>query len=588
MFPFAIVNEFGSNIEKLFLRYANRLNKIIFEELKKRYVSDELRLDSDPILEMLENLKKKHGEWIEQDVLKKEIEKNLDLIDDWSRKKLNEGLEKQREILKEEGVSGEEIDRRVPLIPKESAKKTIPLASERIQLTQNEMYRKHFEKVRDIINDGIILGKKPEEITKEILKATDMDAKRARFWAEDQLALFLAEQRRVQALREGYTHYRWVISRINTRPSHAIHDGKIYSWSVGVNNLTRSGARHPGEDYRCHCVAELVKPEEASKLGLTPESPRLPQSTSEIVKNYEGTEEERFAKGKEFIDEWMKKLKNVFSNSVKQVQNAEIVVKNEIKKAPKFKTTREAEKWAKTNNIADIIDYTGLDVDVANAINESIYEAIQEFPELRKNFQFIGSIQARIKLEWERKVNIYFKNLAKPEMTTEQLNKLYAKCKRMVRKRKVDKKIAAEFFPREGLKGVTFNRNWKKQSLIETLKENVKNKFHPEGTETIKSLIDHEIGHMLDDLLDITNDFEIIKLYEEYIDEKATTNEEKYKKLTDNLSMYAWKNRASNKMIEATAEAYAEYKNNPNPRKIAKTVGERIKQKYKERFYDKR
>ncbi|MCX7998722.1 MAG: phage minor head protein [Leptospiraceae bacterium] len=386
MFPFAIVNEFGSKIEKLFLRYANRLNKIIFEELKKRYITDELRLDSDPILEILENLKKKHGEWIEQDVLKQEIEKNLDLIDDWSRKKLNESLEKQREVLRQEGVSEKEIERRVPLIPKESAKKTIPLASERIQLVQNEAYRKHFEKVRDIINDGIILGKNAEEITEEILKATDMDAKRARFWAEDQLALFHAEQRRVQMLRAGHTHYRWVSSKQNVRPSHAIHDGKIYSWSVGVNNLTRPGARHPGEDYRCHCVAMPLSEEEKKDLNLTPESPRLPESTSELVKNYQGKEEERVSKGEKFIEELRGKPSGItIKTFVGKVLNS-VGIKNKLHaQFVEAKTLKEANELAKRMGI--IVDYK--DLSLANDLNLMLTEVFNEegfaFPRIEFN-----------------------------------------------------------------------------------------------------------------------------------------------------------------------------------------------------------
>jgi sulfur relay (sulfurtransferase) DsrC/TusE family protein len=36
--------------------------------------------------------------------------------------------------------------------------------------------------------------------------------------------------------------------------------------------------------------------------------------------------------------------------------------------------------------------------------------------------------------------------------------------------------------------------------------------------------------------------------------------------------------------IEMTAEAYAEFKNNPKVRMIAKKIGDRIKEKYKELY----
>lgn len=159
-----------------------------------------------------------------------------------------------------------------------------------------------FNKVEDIITEGILSGKKADEITEAILKATDMDANRARFWAEDQAAIFQAEQKRIAAIRGGYTHYRWKKGGANSRASHAIHDGKIYSWNVGVNNLTRPGARHPGEDYRCHCDAELLTTEQALKLGGTIQPPRTPQPTAGLMENYYGSEESKVEKGKRFIE----------------------------------------------------------------------------------------------------------------------------------------------------------------------------------------------------------------------------------------------------------------------------------------------
>jgi hypothetical protein len=71
---------------------------------------------------------------------------------------------------------------------------------------------------------------------------------------------------------------------------------------VGVNNLTRPGARHPGEDYRCHCDAELLTTEQALKLGGTIQPPRTPQPTAGLMENYYGSEESKVEKGKRFIE----------------------------------------------------------------------------------------------------------------------------------------------------------------------------------------------------------------------------------------------------------------------------------------------
>lgn len=44
----------------------------------------------------------------------------------------------------------------------------------------------------------------------------------------------------------------------------------------------------------------------------------------------------------------------------------------------------------------------------------------------------------------------------------------------------------------------------------------VKNKYHPVGCDSIKAIIDHEFGHQLDDLLNLKNNKEIINNYNNF------------------------------------------------------------------------
>ena len=89
-------------------------------------------------------------------------------------------------------------------------------------------------------------------------------------------------------------------------------------------------------------------------------------------------------------------------------------------------------------------------------------------------------------------------------------------------------------------------------------------KFHPAGCDTIRSVLDHEIGHQLDNLLGIGNLQDIQDLY----------TSRTLRELTDDLSEYAWNNKNKNKFSEMIAEGWAEYCNNPNPREIAKKIGD--------------
>ncbi|MDE7364524.1 MAG: hypothetical protein K2N27_06520, partial [Ruminococcus sp.] len=112
------------------------------------------------------------------------------------------------------------------------------------------------------------------------------------------------------------------------------------------------------------------------------------------------------------------------------------------------------------------------------------------------------------------------------------------------------------------------------KNFISILKNEVKLRHRPVGCDTIKSVLDHEIGHQLDNLLGIRNNPDITSIFD------YTTSEE----LKDMLSGYAVNNSNRNKYAEMIAEAWAEYCNNPEPRPIAKYIGDIIIQEYKRKF----
>ncbi|MBK8397444.1 MAG: hypothetical protein IPL26_19695 [Leptospiraceae bacterium] len=279
-----------------------------------------VRLDAGNILELLEEIRSTYGNYVDQDTLNKIISENLNLLDGWSTSQVNRMIEDQN-VAMGAGVIGKDGSRpvptdtknQIPLIPRKNVvtMANIPRANNTQRLLQNEAYSRYFHDVEEIINNGIIDRLSTDEITKRILDKVDMNAKRARFWAEDQANIFHAEQTRIKAEQAGQTHYRWKCQG-NARPSHAVHNNQIYSWKVGVNNLSRPGARHAGEDYLCHCTPEFVTPEEIAKSGVGSPSGRAPQSTAGLVENYTASEGTKAAKG--LTDKWAaKSLYNNFS-----------------------------------------------------------------------------------------------------------------------------------------------------------------------------------------------------------------------------------------------------------------------------------
>lgn len=220
-----------------------------------------------------------------------------------------------------------------------------------------------------------------------------------------------------------------------------------------------------------------------------------------------------------------------------------------VPKKPRFvpaKTVKEAEEYARKNNLADNVSYGRIDVEAANEWNKAIYETLDKFPGLRPNFEFIGSIQ---------QMNARAKTLG------------YAS-------KRIPKNYWAVSAASRGVKGISINAQWAKniEAFKQSLAASLRAKYHPVGCDTIKSVADHELGHQLDDLLNISGQQNIRDLF------MGMKSEE----ITEGLSRYAWQNTNSKPIREFVAEGWAEYCNNPNPRPLAKEIGETIERRYKE------
>lgn len=244
------------------------------------------------------------------------------------------------------------------------------------------------------------------------------------------------------------------------------------------------------------------------------------------------------------------------------------------------KSIKEAEEYARNTLNIKNVSYKGCDLKTANEWNKGLYDNFRRFPELKKEFNFVGECYERnklIKLETKE----YYISLLKekyPYAKNEEIKEVAEKqVKDLMKNLTIGKSTYAQswspnhsFFDR--YKGITVNKHWGKNSneFTDMLKRDVDSKFHPIGCDTIRSVLDHEIGHQIDDLLGISNLKEIKELYEKH------TNEE----LTEHISKYSWDNNNPNKYSEFIAEGWAEYCNNTNPREIAKTIGEIIEREY--------
>ena len=246
------------------------------------------------------------------------------------------------------------------------------------------------------------------------------------------------------------------------------------------------------------------------------------------------------------------------------------VNKTRIKFTP-AKTIAEAEKFARDNTLAETVSWKKVDMAVANDWNQSLYAHHLRFPELKQNSKFLGTSQERNRLF--KKIHIQKTRerlkLRHPDATDAWLDKW---SKKLVKVRRIDGRTWAQSWKQADVGGVSINEKYSKNiDLLKSgLLDSVKTEWHPVGTDTLKSIIDHELGHELDTLLKLRKDDEVISIFKDFL-KKGTKSD---------LSEYARYNIA-----EFIAESWAEAENNPSPRALASKISNIIYDRYK-RFAD--
>jgi cytochrome c553 len=219
--------------------------------------------------------------------------------------------------------------------------------------------------------------------------------------------------------------------------------------------------------------------------------------------------------------------------------------------------------------------YKGVDIDMANAMNESFKRGLDFCPSINERMQMVGSGQERNKQFKQALTDYYLNNstsiqnaraLGYSEKQIQSLAKKWAS--RSVGKVGSNVLAFASDTTTTGIEeikkfsGIFVNNKYADFALMaKEAEENVAIKFHPVGTGSVKAIFDHEMGHQLDYALGLRNNPDIVKLY------RSMNRAEIKEKLSD----YANEN-----IKEFIAEAYSEYLNNPEPRAVAKQVGEII------------
>lgn len=245
------------------------------------------------------------------------------------------------------------------------------------------------------------------------------------------------------------------------------------------------------------------------------------------------------------------------------------VLKNVKRVFVEAKSAKEASAAAVKMGLVDFADYSGVAVEVANAFNRSLFDHLEEFPALRKNQKFVGSSQAQF-AAW-RSIEIQRVTSQLRALNPDSSVDFEAIAKKIVKAKKVPGNAYAQSWSQRDVSGISVNKAHGKDAdaLKASLAKDVASGFHPIGCAEIRSVVDHELAHQLDDLLDLHVDAEVLSVYKEAL-AAGIKNE---------VSIYAGKN-----VREFIAECWAESCNAAEPRAFAQRIERIVRERYSRRF----
>lgn len=265
---------------------------------------------------------------------------------------------------------------------------------------------------------------------------------------------------------------------------------------------------------------------------------------------------------------------------------------NKIGGMPKAKSVEEAEQLAKEYGLAQNVNFGKLSLDICNAMNESANNNLAEFPEIRKLCIEFGSLQGRNKSLIQETLDIkgesisvkikdrlgeikelygedYFeRNYGDTKKLEKKIaDKVQSRVKNMLNIGRASGEIAHCKYSPPSQRGIVWNEKFKDAKDFDYTVG-----FHPEGGTSLKAICDHEFGHQINKFI---NDSE--KSSAKYTALKTYYNSLSTDDIKNGLSRYATTN-----MSEWIAEGWAEYKNNPKCRPMAKKIGQLLTEAYKE------
>lgn len=276
--------------------------------------------------------------------------------------------------------------------------------------------------------------------------------------------------------------------------------------------------------------------------------------------------------------------KHPYYKAPKEAEQAIIELAKETVKEFTAQTIPEAESQFKDilGVKCDLSGFKKKDISQVKDIFDCVHKHFRDYPELKEKIGFVGSMQGRVKMLSELYLQDLKKQYAGFGYTDEKLKRTADSWARKMAYVRNCYAYSAPGQAKYGMNGLAYNTAWAGEKGQQSFDSDVASRFHPIGCNTVKSIFDHELGHKLDELLGLYKHPTFLNIY-------GTAKEKGAEYIRENLSGYAYSlNNMSRSNYdprkEFLAEAWSEYLNNPEPRPIAKQVGEFIDSEYKNRM----
>lgn len=117
------------------------------------------------------------------------------------------------------------------------------------------------EEITAILDVGFKKGTRVEDLRKQIRERFDVTRSKADLLATDQVLKLNGQITKTRQTQAGIVSYTWSTSGDErVRDMHAELDGTVQQWSDPPVTNDDGDTNHPGEDYRCRCVAIPILP----------------------------------------------------------------------------------------------------------------------------------------------------------------------------------------------------------------------------------------------------------------------------------------------------------------------------------------